>query len=419
MTSAIASLTEEGRPDIFRLTEWDSSQPITLSPADIDYINTEVNDGPTRLRIEHLHKGDFRVQLHTRQYVGVVALPSGRQITIDSKIGRSNLLHLLRYANNHTSTTIIKRTDLTEGETFLDLLAIVYLDELDHVLQQGLSPAYRAIERTESHLRGTLNIQRQVQQQGLVPTGFECDFEDHTYDTPLNRTVLYAAAILAHLVTSRSIKSQLQARITQLRDRVTLTPMSAATVKELTVTRLIDYYSNLLQLAGLLIGGSFIDAFDPGSQQGVTTLLDMNRIYEQVIERCARAVTKDRAGWKVRTQATTRSLVKGSPAVDLRPDFMITVAGETALVGDAKWKRRRQNSDIYQMVSYELAENAPGILVYPGQEGKLTTDYQIRTGQTLRLVELPVDRYVSNFEMFRKAIETAFEAELRDLIKEL
>jgi 5-methylcytosine-specific restriction enzyme subunit McrC len=98
---------------------------------------------------------------------------------------------------------------------------------------------------------------------------------------------------------------------------------------------------------------------------------------------------------------------------------MITVAGETALVGDAKWKTRQQNSDIYQMVSYGLAEDAPGILVYPGQEGKLATEYHVRTGQALRLVELPVDRYASSFEMFRETIETAFETELRDLIEEL
>jgi 5-methylcytosine-specific restriction enzyme subunit McrC len=282
---------KKDRSDTFRLTEWDSSQPITLSPKDVDYIKTEVNDGPTRLGIEHLQEGDRRVQLHTRQYVGVVALPSGRQITIDSKAGQSNLLHLLRYANDHTSTTITERTALTKGETFLDLLAVVYLDELSYVFQQGLVPAYRAIEQTESHIRGTLSIQRQVQRQGLTPTGFECDFEDHTYDTPLNRTILYAAAILARLVTSRSIKGQLQAHITRLRDRITLAPVSAATIEQLTVTRLTDYYSNLLQLASLVIEGSFIDAFDPGSQQGVTTLLDMNRIYEQVIERCARAVT--------------------------------------------------------------------------------------------------------------------------------
>jgi 5-methylcytosine-specific restriction enzyme subunit McrC len=347
--------------------------------------------------------------------VGVVALPSGRQITIDSKVGRSNLLYLLRYANDHPSTTVTERTDLTEGETFLDLLAIVYLDELDYVLQQGLIPTYQGTERTESHLRGTLNVQRQVQRQGLTPTGFECDFEDHTYDTPLNRTVLYAAFVLGQLVTTQSIEGQLQARITRLRDRVTLEPVSRATVDQLAVTRLTDHYSDLLRLAGLVIEGTFIDAFDPGSQQGVTTLLDMNRIYEQVIERCARTVVQDRTDWTVRTQATTRSLVTGSPSVDLRPDFMIEVGGDTELVGDAKWKTRRQNSDIYQMVSYELAEDAPGILVYPGQGEELTTEYQIRSGQDLRLIELPVDRYVSDFEAFCETIESAFEDEVHAL----
>jgi len=143
---------------VIPLEEWDDSDPIALPPEDATFIESEVNDGAKRIRIEHLPDAEHRARLHTRQYVGVVALPSGRQLNIDSKVGRKNLLYLLRYANDHKPATVTERTDLTEGETFLDLLAIVYLDELDHVLQQGLVPAYQEAERAESHLRGTLNV---------------------------------------------------------------------------------------------------------------------------------------------------------------------------------------------------------------------------------------------------------------------
>lgn len=326
------------------------------------------------------------------------------------------MLYLLQYAYDHSSTTITERTELTEGDSFLDLLAVVYLAELNHVLQQGLVPAYQAIEGAESHIRGRLNVQRQVQRQGVAPTVFECDFEDHTYDTPLNQTVLYAAVILSRLVTNQSVEGQLRAEIVRLRDRVSMKSISIAEAEQIKLSRLTEHYSELLQLANLVIAGTFIDAFDPGIQQGVTTLLDMNRIYEQVVERCARSVAQQRAGWEIRTQATTRSLLSGSPSVDLRPDFVIDSGNETVLVGDAKWKTSQQNNDIYQIVAYELAEEAPGLLVYPSQDSQLETKYQIRGGRALHLVELPVAQYVRDFESFTELIETAFESKIVDII---
>jgi len=223
--------------------------------------------------------------------------------------------------------------------------------------------------------------------------------------------------VLSRLVTDQSIKGQLQARITRLRDRVSLEPISATIVEQLTLTRLTDHYADILRLAGLVIAGTFIDAFDPGTQQGVTTLIDMNRIYERVVERCAQAVVQERPGWGVRTQASTQSLVTGSPPVDLRPDFMIDANGETALVGDAKWKTRRQNSDIYQLVAYELAEMAPGLLVYPSQDGKLETEYEIRGGRPLHLVELSVAEYASDFETFSDRLETEFQEKVDNIIE--
>ena len=48
------------------------------------------------------------------------------------------------------------------------------------------------------------------------------------------------------------------------------------------------------------------------------------------------------------------------------------------LVGDAKWKTEVKNNDVYQVVAYQTAYDAPCVRVYPDNDGALQNDYPRR-----------------------------------------
>lgn len=109
---------------------------------------------------------------------------------------------------------------------------------------------------------------------------------------------------------------------------------------------------------------------------------------------------------------------KGWFSVTLKPDFTVRDSTDTVrIVGDAKWKKETpDNSDFYQMVAYQLAHDAPGLLVYPEQGASITAESYFPDGRRLDLVELPTasDQKFGTFETdMADAMEAAIEEVLR------
>ncbi|MFB6361138.1 MAG: restriction endonuclease, partial [Halobacteriales archaeon] len=67
---------------------------------------------------------------------------------------------------------------------------------MDSALEQGLHREYLRTSESVTHLRGQLDVKRQLQRQGPTPTKFECTFDELTVDTTVNRAVLYATNLL-------------------------------------------------------------------------------------------------------------------------------------------------------------------------------------------------------------------------------
>ena len=87
----------------------------------------------------------------------------------------------------------------------------------------------------------------------------------------------------------------------------------------------------------------------------------------------------------------------------LRPDFTVRDESDTVrVVGDAKWKvESPKNTDFYQMAAYELAHDAPGLLVYPEQEVGVESKCRLPDGRRLWLIELPTDLESESLEKFQ------------------
>jgi 5-methylcytosine-specific restriction enzyme subunit McrC len=354
------------------------------------------SDGATRLRLEY--RADGRARLRATQHVGIVALPDGPTVEIRPKIPNTDLLGLLKYAQNIDARTFEQETQLVGGARFVDALATLFENELDHVLTQGLHSSYSRVSRTTDHIRGRIEMQQQLQRQGPTPTAFECTYDELTVDTTVNRAILYATTILQRLASDPDLNRALRRHQQQLRRRVELTPVRPIELESIELTRLMGYYEDLVRLTKLVLQSMHLDALRVADRDSYALLVNMNTIFEAVVDRVVSELATER-GWTATGQDTSSRLVSGGHRrIQIRPDVLVSDGERARLVGDAKWKRddpaansrEPSPSDIYQLVAYQVAHDVPGVLFYPEQEQTLQSTYEVRDLHSLTLVEVPV-----------------------------
>ena len=387
--------------DTIELSEYDKSDPIPLSDEDIGLIEREIEG----LRVEH--RRDEKVVLHTDHRVGVIALQDGPTIEIQPKVGNPNLVTLLRYANGTEPTHLSRQTELERGTNFVDTVAALYLEELEEVISQGLRREYVEVEGSEKYLRGRLNVQRQLA-GGIGKTDFECDYDEFTSDTTLNQTILCVTNILSALVDNTQIAGTLREHESRLRRRVSLRRVTIEEVEQIGLTRLTAYYEKLLYLCKLVLKHIYIEDIVAGKGASYSLLIGMNDVFEKIVERTARESVAQWDGWSVEGQARTDNLLRGNPPIRMRPDFVVKRNGEPVLVGDAKWKTKIKNTDIYQVVSYQTAYDAPCVLVYPDNDGELQNSYSVKNGRLLDMLELPTGTTTSDVGEFKDSCVDTF-----------
>ncbi|SEP19283.1 5-methylcytosine-specific restriction enzyme subunit McrC [Halogranum amylolyticum] len=404
-----------------QLREYEESEPIALSDAAERFLRTEVNGGTDSAgsRIEVRYTRDGTATLKAKQYVGVVSLPAGPTIQIRPKAAGTNLLSLLRYAQGVDPETFDEETQMEAGETFVEPLAVLFERELETVLRQGLHREYQRTESAEDRLRGQLQVQQQLQRQGPTPTRFECGYNELTYDTVTNRAILYATTLLMQLVEDRRLQQKLQQHQSRLRQRVSLVAVDPSALERASLSHLNRYYEDLLRLTSLILRGVFIRDFRQGTRGTFALLVNMNSIFETVVERALREGLSDRTGWTVKGQYTTKQLISGgSHTVKLRPDVVVLDGDdEVRFVGDAKWKLGTpSNSDFYQISSYQLAHDAPGALLYPEQDGDVASECVVNNEYPLELIELPTRSGGHDFESYIEGLRAHLRSRVFGLL---
>ncbi|RRJ28732.1 McrC family protein [Halocatena pleomorpha] len=398
------------------LTEHDETQLDTqLSERDREFIEQTLSSQQMTVSFDH----ERQPMLRTSQYVGIVSLPDGPTIQIRPKAAGDNLLSLLQYAHGTEATTIKQETSIQTGATFIDILAALYLAELEQLIKRGLQQAYRRSSNTEDYLRGRLDLQQQLQRQGPCATTFKCSYDELTYETPANQAILYTVSVLLGLVSDEDLGQSLQRYQTRIRRRVTLRSVRVQEVRDIELTRLSEHYTAILRLTELLLDNAHVDRLERGNRDSYSLLIDMNRVFEDVVERAVRGALESRTDWSIEPQATRRGLVTGgSPSITMRPDILVRDQYETVqFVADAKWKTPESvdNADIYQMVAYQLTDDVSGLLIYPSQEGSLTTNYAVQNAGELAVVELPTRKPAATAEALGTRLERCLNHRIRQL----
>lgn len=381
---------------VVKLSEWDNTDeckeqdstdgcgdtyPIILTEeerAALENINLDTNGNNVkeRKRIGYEQAGDNYILRSTR-YAGVIALPSGRSIQITPKEAGNNFLNLFRLANNLKSTVSDDWADTKEGREFIDMISILYEEALRNLFRNGIKKKYVRTEKKRNYLKGKLKPEKQIKSDLKHTVGFHTDADELTYNTSANKAILYATRFLSRKTQSRSIKNRLEHYAGLLDKRIDYETMSARDITSISVSRLDRHYESIMSLTKMIIRDTYLKNFKMGGRFPFNILVNMDTVFEDALEDLLAEIA-DEMRLELETQKSINYLSsdhEDSQKITQKPDFLLREKDteKIVLVMDAKWKRANNlssssinNSDIYQMVSYQLATKAPGLLIYPG-----------------------------------------------------
>ncbi len=331
-----------------------------------------------------------RSTLKARQYVGVVQLGAHaieiipKIDGIDDQAARLNLFRMLA----RTRRLDIHEADLARlAEQNLDILEIfirLFCDKLFVEVHRGLVSRYERRCDNLPTLRGKLLTGLQATLNAFQPECFQCEFDEFTVDTPLNR-VLKAAVLRLRRVTRHGDNARRLAELNFTLEGVSDVPAAALEWHRLHFDRANRRYEPLLSMARMILQNRTQDV-TAGGMEGFSLLFDMNELFEEYIGEVARnAFTPN--GWQIVLQGPSHSLLQdtssGTGVFQTRPDITGLRDGKPAWIIDTKWKRLKEEglkeeerkqgiaqADVYQMLGYAHRYGVRDVfLLYPHQSG--------------------------------------------------
>jgi len=388
--------------DPISLEEHDQTVPFEIDEEDTAFLERlEEECSPAPLSVSYTSEG--LAVLSTGSHVGVVTLPSGTQVEVTPKRSVTNLLWALQYAFDAPVESIDVETEFSAASTFFDAIAILFLGELRTVLDRGLHREYVRTNSVRDHVTGRIDVQRQLRRSLSAPTDFAIEHDEFTADSVLNRAVLTATRVLIRLVRDTELASSLRVQEQRLRQFVTPSPVSVEAVERIELSRLNDHYETLIDLTRTVLTRDFFEDVSAGSQRSLALFVNMNYIFERIVERAFRAVAKEHGDMVVEGQASIQNIVDGPHAVAMRPD--------------AKWKTGSVSSaDVYQLTSYILAMETDGALVFPGHRDRGSEQSSVLDEYALRSITISTNAPVFSYDDYVDALESSAHEYLEEVL---
>ena len=386
------------------LDEHKTTDAFPMSKEDIEFLQSLGTDSKP-VAIEFTSSG--HVQLSATAHVGVLTTPSGLQIQVTPKETITNLLWALQFAFDVDAQTINTTTELAPARTFIDALGALYANAVEDILDQGLHRDYVRRQKVSDQVRGRIDVTKQLQRSTPVPTDFEIQYDAHTADTVLNRGILTATRKLVSLVDDADISDRLDYQRNRLRKHVSKSLITPIELEQVDLTRLNQYYETALSLARIVLAEDFFEDISPGDRQSFALFLNMNNIFEKMVERAFREASSEVGeGLYVEGQASIPNLIDGPHAVSMKPDVLISHSQNgPQVVADAKWKTGSSSSnDIYQLTSYILSLETPGLIVYPEQPLAETTSSTVDNKYRLQSITLPTAADCQTYNEYRQEL---------------
>lgn len=330
-------------------------------------------------------KGDVfrhanRTTLKAQQYVGVMQVGSDAIEVIpkidglDERGARINLFRMLA----RTRRLAVHEAELarlaTQNLNILEIFIRLFCDKLFAEVHRGLASRYERHSDNLPTLRGKLLTGLQATLNAFHPERFQCEFDEFTVDTPLNR-VLKAAVRRLRRITQHGDNARRLAELDFTLDGVSDVPAATLEWHRLHFDRANRRYEPLVEMARMVLQNRSQDVTS-GSLDGFGLVFDMNELFEEYIGEIARATFAP--DWQVVLQGPQRYLLQdqssGADVFQTKPDITGLRDSKPTWIIDTKWKpldEQEHNhgvgqADVYQMLGYAKRYGVKDIfLLYP------------------------------------------------------
>jgi len=329
--------------------------------------------------------------------VGVIRLPSGRQLELRSKVPLRNLLWMLSYAYDVPHLMLDDTVEITRFEQVIEIVADAFSRMVEHRIDLGLYRNYVEEEDNLPTVRGRIMIAADIHRNAVLRHRTYCRYTAYSWNLPENQIVRHVVRLLSGWGLSRRLTGRLLALDSQL-DSIERIHFRSADVDRFTYNRQSMDYQSIHRLCRLFLDGASLSE-DAGDRSFDGFLFDMNVLFEQFITRAL----KQRLGLPFRLDDQVQVKLDRENTVRIRPDLVISRDGTRVLVADCKYKRlhtgEHRHHDLYQLLAYCTAfELREGLLIYPRHLADLSTQISVR-GIDVRLREYSVDLGGSTVEV--------------------
>lgn len=330
---------------IIELDEWSTKSAVELTAQQVSAL---ARHDAFDLRPDPDHAGQWRVG--ARHKVGAVAL-EGLELRVRPKVPVAAVLGLLSEAIGRIDFD----DDLVEFAAAPDLLPVVagaFCRHAEAAIRLGLLQGYETVDDALLGVRGRMNLSAQVQRRSGLLLPVEVTYDEYSPDIIENQLLAGATQLLLALP---SVVDHHHRRLLRLRRRLeNVTPHPPShRPPAVPISRLNNRYANAIALSRLILSTAALEEGDDRQLPGTGLLVDMNKLFEDVVGEGLRQALEPVAG-SVELQETVDLDTAGHTTI--RPDVVWRVEGRAVAVVDAKYKlpdaRPNLSGDVYQVLVY-------------------------------------------------------------------
>ncbi len=284
----------------------------------------------------------------------------------DYDVWQSVLLRMLATCNHVNLHSVSEASLSRRYHSLLDLYFVLYLDELNQLIHQGLIKKYRNTRGNLSALKGRIVFSKNLQQNLIHKERLYTEHQLYDYEHLLNQVLLKGLSVLS-IVSQNPL----------ITDRIHRVKLDYPEIKEISITkshfeklkinRKSEPYRRALDIARMIIL-NFRPDIRSGNENMLALLFDMNKLWEEYVYRMLlKQATPD-------ISVSFQNTQKFWENKTIRPDLVVNKKKPSGVleryVIDTKWKiidaQHPSDDDLKQMFAYNAYWDAgKSMLLYP------------------------------------------------------
>jgi 5-methylcytosine-specific restriction enzyme subunit McrC len=286
-------------------------------------------------------------------------------------------------------------------DSFLDLLFLFFIQEVEGLLHGGLAKQYRKDEGNLGALKGRLIFSKHIQQNIVHQERFYTSHTVYDVEHTLHKILYETLKVVKRLNTNPDLKGRVGALLLNFPEMPSIKPTQAL-FDRIVYSRKTESYRRAIHIAKMILLNYHPD-LKGGENDVLAIMFNMAQLWEEFV-----AVSLEGAQTQV-----SKNFWKNR---HLRPDIVVSHEDKNYVL-DTKWKSIQGASDVavddlYQMFAYSESFEAQKVaLLYPGEgtDERTDTDFKMGKGKraTCDLLFIQVNEKITEWQtQIREKMDT-------------